>query len=302
MASVKLESAGPHTRTRRATRASSWIVLFKLRVVTLLLFAAFGGLMLGADGAPSLGGTGLLLLTGTLSAAGASALNQVLERHKDEAMKRTRRRPLVTGEIDARPAALAGGSMVIAASGTAWLAGNPALATWLAVGAFIYVGVYTLWLKPRSVLNVVIGGAAGSAAVLSGSAAAGHWQQPGALLLAMLVFMWTPTHFWSLAIIYRQDYARGSFPMLPVKITPRASAGWVLLHTAGTALAALALATQPSLGLGYAVPVGLATLYLLFQSLHLLLVPGEAGARRLFLASNLYLAIVLVAICVNVLV
>ena len=94
---------------------------------------------------------------------------------------------------------------------------NPALATAIGVGAIIYIGVYTIWLKPRSILNIVIGGAAGSMAVISGGAASHAWNSAGVLSLALLVFIWTPTHFWSLAMAYRNDYASAGFPMLPVK-------------------------------------------------------------------------------------
>ncbi|MEJ2208117.1 MAG: heme o synthase [Anaerolineae bacterium] len=294
---------GPAGMQAKGALWPALLALFKVRIVALLLFAAVGGLFLAADGWPGGGRVILLLVSGGLAAAGASALNEYLERGADALMVRTRgRRPLVNGAIS-RPAWVPyAGALMIAAPVLGLLPFNPALSFFLLFGAAVYVGIYTSWLKPRTPLNIVIGGAAGSAAVLSGSAAAGHWQQSGALLLAMLVFLWTPTHFWSLAITYRQDYALGRFPMLPVKIGPRASAGWVLLHTAGTALAALALAAQPSLGLGYLIPVGLATVTLLFQSLRLVLAPGQAAASRLFLASNLYLALVLVAICVNVLV
>ena len=106
---------------------------------------------------------------------------------------------------------------------------NRPLAFFLALGAFIYVGIYTIWLKPRTLLNIVIGGAAGSAAVLSGSAAAGYWNAPGALALAAILFLWTPIHFWSLAILYRDEYARADVPMLPTQTTPRKAASiWAL--------------------------------------------------------------------------
>lgn len=92
------------------------------------------------------------------------------------------------------------------------------------------------------------GGAAGSAAVLSGSAAAGAWNDPGAVTLALLVSLWTPCHFWSLAIVYQEDYNRGGIPMLPTRTSPRQAAAWILLHTVATALAALLLAGHPALG------------------------------------------------------
>jgi protoheme IX farnesyltransferase len=107
---------------------------------------------------------------------------------------------------------------------------DPALAISNALGTIIYIGVYTIWLKPRTILNIVIGGAAGSMAVISGGAASHVWNGPGVLALSLLVFAWTPTHFWSLAMAYRKDYAQAGFPMLPVNMTMRQASWWVVLH------------------------------------------------------------------------
>ncbi len=277
---------------------STLAVLFKLRIVALLLFAAVGGAFLGADGRPALGQLALLLVTGGLAASGASALNQYLERESDARMGRTRKRPLVVGAI-ARPGWVPYvASLMILGPALAVLPFNPALALFLLLGAVIYVGIYTLWLKPRTLLNIVIGGAAGSAAVLSGSAAVGAWNNPGAVALALLVFLWTPTHFWSLAIVYRNDYQQSGMPMLPTQAGPRASAGWVALHTAATAFAALMLAGQPALGWIYFIPVAAATFDLMVRNVRLLMRPEGKQALSLFKASNLYLALILLMICV----
>ncbi|MFQ5419282.1 MAG: protoheme IX farnesyltransferase, partial [Anaerolineae bacterium] len=182
------------------------VILFKLRIVVLLLLAAAGGAFLAAGGWPGTGSMLLVLVTGGMAAAGASALNQYLERELDKQMGRTRKRPLPAGEIQFPGWVLAAGIALVAAPVLVVLPFNPTLSFFLLLGAVIYVGVYTIWLKPRSVLNIVIGGAAGSAAVLSGGAAVDAWQSSGVLMLALLLFVWTPTHFWSLAIIYRHDY------------------------------------------------------------------------------------------------
>ena len=139
-------------------------------------------------------------------------------------MGRTRKRPLVNGDIP-NPGWVpwVGASLIILPSAVVFPF-NPALAFFLLLGAFIYVVIYTIWLKPRTLLNIVIGGAAGSAAVLSGSAAVGHWNDPGALVLALILFLWTPFHFWSLALLYRDDYTRADVPMLPTKTSPRQAA------------------------------------------------------------------------------
>jgi protoheme IX farnesyltransferase len=274
-------------------------VLFKLRIVTLLLFAAVGGAFLAAGGSPGIGELALLLITGGLAASGASALNQYLEKDSDALMTRTRKRPLVTGSI-ARPGWVPyAAALMILVPSLAVLPFNPALGFFLLLGAAIYVGIYTIWLKPRTLLNIVIGGAAGSAAVLSGSAAVGAWNDPGAVVLALLVFLWTPSHFWSLAIVYRNDYARGGVPMLPVQTNPRHAALWVFVHTGATVFAALLLAGHNALSWIYFVPVGLASIDLMVRNIQLLVHPDGKQALSLFKASNLYLALILLMICVN---
>lgn len=277
------------------------IVLFKLRVVVLLLLASVGGALLASHGRLSLGALLLLIVTGVLSSAGASAINQYLERANDGQMQRTRKRPLAVGEV-ARPQTILEVSVVMVVLAIAIaLPFSRELAFFLGAGAIIYVGVYTVWLKPRTVLNIVIGGIAGSCAVLSGSAAGGNWADPAAIALALLVFAWTPTHFWSLAQAYRDDYARADVPMLPVITNARASAWWIVLHTGLTGFIAVMLAASPELGWAYAIPTGLATLWLGWHSVRLVLHPDRSQAFTLFKVSNIYLGIVLLAIYCGVL-
>ena len=275
------------------------VVLFKLRIVTLLLLAATGGAFLGAQGWPGLGPLLLVLITGGMAASGASALNQYLERESDKRMGRTRKRPLPAGMIQFPKWVLAAGMILVLLPVLAVLPFNPALAFFLLIGAIIYVGIYTIWLKPRSVLNIVIGGAAGSAAVLSGGAAVNAWQTPGVLMLALLLFVWTPTHFWSLAMMYRQDYQRADMPMLPARTRMRHSAFWVMLHTAVTGLAALALGIVAGLGWLYLLPVGALTAVWLWRNGRLLADPTPLRARSLFMFSNIYLMALLLLICLT---
>lgn len=278
----------------------SLFILFKVRVVILLLCAAVSGLILAAGRWPGLGKLALLVAIGGSAAGGASAINQYLERGLDGRMVRTRNRPLVTGRLTSKRWVPIVGILMILLPSLGALAFNPMLAFFVLSGAGIYLGVYTIWLKPRSPLNIVVGGLAGSAAVLSGSAAAGDWRDPGGLLLALLVFLWTPTHFWSLAIAYRGDYARGGFPMLPVQTTPRAAACWVLLNTVGTAAVAVALASRPPLGQATTLSVGPASVALVALNIWLVIEPGRRRALALFHGSNLYLATVLLMVCLDV--
>lgn len=275
------------------------VVLFKLRIVTLLLLSAFGGAGLGTmiTGRATAWSWILLAITGTLSAAGASGINQYLERDRDSKMNRTAARPLATGQIKNPHLVLfVGVGMVLGATALA-AAFNLALAFWILLGAVIYVGVYTVWLKPRTTLNIVIGGAAGSCAVISGGAAVGAWGALGVWILAALVFVWTPVHFWALALAYRADYIKADYPMLPARVAPSVAARWTAVHTVFTAAAGLALGFWPMIDWFYLVPIGLATAVLIVRTIGLLNAPAEkASAFALFHFSNLYLALVLVVI------
>jgi len=272
-------------------------VLFKSRVVFLLLLSAVGGAFLGARGWPGWQTMLIVMTAGGLSASGSAGLNEYLERGSDAIMRRTRRRPLVTGEARPRWVFWTSVAMILVPS-LAVLPFYPALTFFLLLGAFIYVFIYTIWLKPRTLLNIVIGGAAGSAAVMSGGAAANAWRDPGVIILALLLFLWTPSHFWSLAILYRQDYARAAVPMLPVSATLRQSALWVLLHTGAAGLAALLLTLTPGLGWAYLIPVVLSTIDLLVRNLRLIREPTPQNARSLFISSNVSLLVVLLALCI----
>jgi protoheme IX farnesyltransferase len=270
--------------------------LGKLRIVSLLLLAAVGGAFIGADALPSLPALLLLLVGGTLAAGGSSAINQYIERDIDRKMRRTRRRPLPSGKVAKPRQVLWAGAGAVACSILLSLPFNPPLAACLAGGACIYVGVYTIWLKPRSSLNIVIGGAAGSFAVLSGGAAVGAALEPSVLTLALLVFVWTPAHFWALAMVARADYQDAGFPMLPAHIDLRSSARWVVVHVMATVVAAVLLAASPSLSLLYFVPVVIFSGILTRLSLQLLRNPSPKLAFRLFGASNIFLTVILGAI------
>jgi len=291
-ASDPIVLSGQNSKVDLRTKIKTLAGLFKLRIVMLLLISASGGAILGAGGWPGGQELALLLITGGLSAAGASAINQYLERDRDAEMKRTRKRPLPSGAVKKSAWVLmVGGGMVVFAVGLSAIF-NPALAISNALGAVIYIGVYTIWLKPRTVLNIVIGGAAGSMAVISGGAAAGDWNEPGVLALALLVFAWTPTHFWSLAMAYRKDYAHAGFPMLPVNVTMQQAAWWVAIHTLTTGFVAMVLGFHPALGLIYLVPVFLISVQYMRLTLRLLHKPEAKLALSLFKFSNIYLSIV----------
>ncbi|MFK7802948.1 MAG: heme o synthase [Anaerolineae bacterium] len=273
-------------------------VLFKLRVVSLLVLSAIGGAFLGARGFPGWANFGLITLTGLLTAAGASAINQFWEREKDRLMERTANRPLASGSIENPQIVLLISILLIFVPSLAVLPFRPWLTVYLLAGAFIYVVIYTIWLKPRTQLNIVIGGAAGSAAVLAGGAVVGMHHDPAVLALAAVMFVWTPAHFWSLAIMMKDQYIAADTPMLPSTSSTRIAAWMVLAHAVPTVMGSLMLAAVPGLGIWYLVPVLLFSIDLVRRNIKLIWDPTVPHAKSLFLASNFYLMVVLLSIMI----
>ena len=197
--------------------AKDVLSVFKLRIGVAIALSAVAGLAI-APGAPVAGWKIAALAIGILlSAASAGAFNQFVERDLDAQMPRTRSRPFVDGRFQAGPFWL---FTIVGILAAAVAITGYALNAWVALyaflGAFVYGVVYTVWLKRRSWMNIVIGGLSGSFAVLAGGAAVDPVLSPAVIALAVVLFLWTPPHFWSLAIHRREDYARAGLPMLPV--------------------------------------------------------------------------------------
>ncbi|HEX8010652.1 MAG TPA: heme o synthase [Casimicrobiaceae bacterium] len=207
--------------------------LFKLRIGLVIGFTALAGLAVTPGAAPAPWRVALLALAVTVASAAAGAFNQYVERDLDARMARTRARPFVTGTLRASPAWLA--LIVLMAAGAvalATLATNPLAALYTFAGAFVYGVVYTVWLKRRTWLNIVIGGLAGSFAVLAGAAAVTPDRLDATpLWLAVVLFLWTPPHFWSLAIACRKDYEAARVPMLPAVVGDAKAARAILTGT-----------------------------------------------------------------------
>ena len=275
-------------------------ILFKSRVVGLLLLASIGGAFLAENGVPDWKLILILVVVGCLSASGSGALNEYLEKDSDALMTRTKLRPLVVASFEHPIWVPYVSILMILVPSLVVMFFNIELAVFLLSGAFIYVIVYTLWLKPRTILNIVIGGASGSAAVLSGSAVVGIWNDPGAIVLAALLFSWTPMHFWSLAVVCRDDYFSSNTPMLPVYLSIRQSSWWIMIHTLVTVFAALCLSILPGLGVFYFYPILVVSIAVLYQNIRLIMYPTVNEARRLFHGSNIYLALVILLICLNI--
>jgi protoheme IX farnesyltransferase len=281
----------------------AYVESLKLRVGTFIGMAAVLGYLATVPAHPSPSALGLLFLTTLAAAAGAGALNHYLDRDLDRLMRRTARRPLPSGRI-AHPwhvVALGLGLVAMAVAFALW-ALSPLVALHMFLGAFTYVVVYTVWLKRRSWLNVVIGGLAGSFAVLGGGSLARPELCLPPVIFAAVLFFWSPSHFWSLAIAYKDEYAGARIPMLPaVKGEARAARG-IAVNSAALLVAAAAPVALGLLGLPYAILVAIGSAYLLARNLQLLAHPLE---RRLalasFHASNLWLLLVFLGVLLDVL-
>jgi protoheme IX farnesyltransferase len=193
--------------------------VFKLRIGFVITFTAMAGLAVTSG--PSLTATQfiVLCLATLISSASAGAFNQYYEYDIDPMMKRTRNRAFATGKFQRSPGWLVAiVSLLVVSVAAAWMALNAWAALFVFLGAFFYAVVYTVWLKRRTWLNIVIGGLAGSWAVLAGAAASNPGIGAVPLALAFVLFLWTPPHFWSLAVAFRDDYAAAGVPMLPVVV------------------------------------------------------------------------------------
>jgi protoheme IX farnesyltransferase len=206
--------------------------LFKLRIGVVIAVTALAGVAIQPGDALSPFDALAVFIAVLLASASAGAFNQYYETDIDARMKRTRARPFVVGRLARHRGWLVLIAALTAAGvASAWLAANAAAALFTFLGAFFYAIVYTVWLKRRTWWNIVIGGAAGSFAVLAGAAAVAPQLSPQALLLALILLLWTPPHFWSLAIVCRDDYAAVGVPMLPVVKGERVAGHAILAHT-----------------------------------------------------------------------
>jgi protoheme IX farnesyltransferase len=252
-------AAAPTVAVPGRSRLAAYVALTKPRIIELLLVTTVPAMIVAERGMPA---TWLILATlvgGTLAAGGANATNMVIDRDIDKLMHRTRKRPLVTGEITPRNALIFAVALEVAAA--AWLAMvvNPLSAVLALSATLFYVFVYTLWLKRTSTQNIVIGGAAGAVPVLVGWAAVTNELAVAPFVMFAIIFVWTPPHFWALAIRYKADYAAADVPMLPVVATFDETAKRIVAYTVVLWATSLAFWPAGSMGwiyLGAAVALG----------------------------------------------
>ncbi len=265
--------------------------LLKVRIAAPLVFVAAVTAVVASQGAVPMGRIVVLVLAGGLASAGAACLNHYLDRDIDAVMQRTRSRPIPSGDIG-NPAtaaflgvALVGIALVIA---TTLSFGS---LVFIALGAFFYVVVYTLWLKRSTPFGVIVGGFAGSCAVLAGWAAVSPHLSLTPLLLGLIVFLWTPAHFWSLAIVLKEEYRQVNVPMLPVLVGERMTAWIVLASTTLTVLASLLPYWHSLFGQTFLFVALFAALLALLGNLRLVRNPTKEVAWQSYKLSGVYLGL-----------
>jgi protoheme IX farnesyltransferase len=306
MTVVRQARSGGGGVTTRGRAVRAYVALTKPRIIELLLVTTVPSMVLARRGVPSLALVLVTLVGGTLAAASANTLNCYFDRDIDARMHRTRRRPLAATDpaYVVRPQHALVFAVILAAVDTVLLGfGVNWLSAGLADAAIVfYIAVYTLGLKRRTSSNIVIGGAAGCFPALVGWAAVTGRVGLPALLLAAVVFVWTPPHFWALAMRYREDYARAGVPMLPVVAGPDVVTGKILTYAGATVAISLVLSLYA--GPVYGVCAVVLGVWLLSSAWRLRVEVTSGGSPRpmdLFHVTNTYLALLFVAVVVGVL-
>src|SRR5437773_4077669 len=288
---------------RGATEQGPWrdyVTLTKPRIMSLLLLTGGAGAFVGAGGVPGLTVFAVTMIGLALACGGASALNHYLDRDIDRLMgSRTERRPVASGRVPAERAlefglALSALSFVLLDS----LVNLPTALLALA-GNLFYVLVYTRWLKRTTAQNIVIGGAAGAVPPLVGYASASGHLGWAAVVMFAVVFVWTPPHFWALALMIKEHYARAGVPMLPVTRGDRETARQILLYTAVLVVVTLAPVAFGVFGLPYGIVAAVLGAVFAWYAVELRRTMERAAAVRLFHYSLLYLALLFVAMALD---
>jgi heme o synthase len=284
-----------------------YVALTKPRIIELLLVTTIPTMVVAANGIPGIWLMVTTLIGGTLAAGGANTFNMVYDRDIDAIMERTKKRPLVTGVMTPRAATIFACVLeLLSFALLAWRVNF--LSAWLAMGATaFYVFIYTIWLKRRSKQNIVIGGAAGAVPVLIGWAAVQNNVTWTPILLFVIIFIWTPPHFWALAVRYRDDYAAANVPMMPVVASLRRTTLEILVYS--VIMWALTMLVGPAAHLGWVYALsatllgGMFTFYAFKLFLHAREDKADVNeAMRLFHFSITYLTGLFVMMAVDVLV
>ena len=277
-------------------RYKDYLSLMKLRIDVFITLSGLAAALAMARGPLSVSHTAWLATALMLASASAALFNQYADRDLDGLMERTRHRALPAGRVRPREVFVLGAILGVAGLGVALWAFNTMVAVHLFLGALVYAVVYTVWLKRRSRLNIVIGGLAGSFAILAGAASVRPELCALPLLLALVMFFWTPSHFWSLALARTADYAKAGIPMLPVLVGPARTARAILVNTALLVVSSLVPVAMGYLGGIYLIGASLAGVYFLVFNVRLVRRPSPGLAWANFKASMVYLTILLAAL------
>ena len=286
------------TTSRRLV--SDYVALTKPRIVSLLLFTALCGMFLAAGGMPEARLVLLVLSGGALAAGGAHALNHYFDRDIDALMRRTRRRPVASGRVSPREALVFGVLLNVIAFIILGALVNTLSAVLTLSATLFYVLVYTVALKRRTPQNIVIGGAAGAVPPMVGWAAVTGGLDAPALYLFAIVFLWTPPHFWALALMIKDDYELAGIPMLPVVKSVRETNRSILQYTIVLVALTLVFATTEAVGGIYMAAASALGAIFIYYSWRLSRQPGIDGAKSTYLYSLLYLALLFTAIVADV--
>lgn len=277
----------------------SYVALTKPKIILMLLFTALGGLFLASSGVPDMTTTLVVLAGGTLASAGANALNQFFDRDIDEAMTRTSNRPVVSGAISPTHA-VAFGIIVNLIAFIVFLYFTNLLSAALTLSATLfYVFVYTLGLKRTSHQNIVIGGAAGAIPPMVGWTAVTGSLGLAPIYLFAIVFFWTPPHFWALALMLKDDYAKANVPMLPVVLGVKETKKAILLYTILMLALTTMFYTTGAVGLIYLITSFLAGVVFITYAWRLWRQPDILSAKPLYLYSLLYIALIFLGIMLD---
>jgi protoheme IX farnesyltransferase len=306
---MSIEAPAPPGRRAKWSRSTvgAYLALTKPRIIELLLVTTLPTMVVAQRGVPPIWLMAATLAGGALAAGGANAINMVVDRDIDRLMNRTKNRPLVTGAMTPTAALVFALALEVAAFAELWLAVN-LLSAVLAISATLfYVFVYTLWLKRRSTQNIVIGGAAGAVPVLVGWAAVTNSLSWAPVVLFAIIFIWTPPHFWSLAVRYKEDYRAADVPMLPVVASMKRTTTEIVYYT--VALVAVSFLFGPVAHLGWiymisAAVLGAGFLYFVTRLWGLAQSDQATGreAMRVFGYSITYLTVLFVAMAGDVLI
>lgn len=294
------EIALRYSKVSLLSAIKTYLIVLKLRIGVVVAFSAVAGYFITPDkGEFNLFRLITLFLMTITASAGAGAFNHYFDRDIDRIMKRTRVRPIPLGDISTRKVLILANLMLFISVLLSFFVLNFLVALHLFLGAFVYVVIYTIWLKRRSWINIIIGGLAGSFAVLAGGASVRPELCLPSVLLAIILFFWTPSHFWSLALFYKEDYKRAGVPMLPVVAGDRKTALYILLNTIFLFISSLLPAFFGYRGIFYILAAIAAGIFFIVRNIQLFLNSSRDTAWKNFKASMIYLFVLLSAVILD---